>query len=134
VDPNTKEFVVDSVPLPRNMGLVPGGGDGRSGPDRRRPADDRGTGRLLRLAVRRPAELAAGGPDIYPGWFDADFNVAVPTFGTDEGSLSYYGYPEMHGPQRGDNMCPVLDFPYTSPDVAGSGRQYRRALLQGHLG
>ncbi|MHB9022634.1 MAG: hypothetical protein ACYC7E_00435 [Armatimonadota bacterium] len=58
-----------------------------------------------------------GGPNIYPGWLDSDTNIAVPVFGTDEGKPSYFGYPHMNGPLRGDNMCPMLDFPFTSQNV-----------------
>lgn len=69
-------------------------------------------------------------PNIYTGTDLAQFNLRVPAAGTLEGSSLF---PELHGPQRGDNMAALLDFPLASPaayvqDVALDQR-YPRALF-----
>ena len=116
--PGTTEFTVDSVPLPKRHWawylVVATDAKGRTVVS---PPVCSGLAGSFAWRCGDRQNWLQGGPDIYPGWLDSDFNVAVPTFGTDEGKPSYFGYPDMNGPQRGDNMCPVLDFPFTGPDV-----------------
>ncbi|HEY3397646.1 MAG TPA: hypothetical protein VGM19_08310, partial [Armatimonadota bacterium] len=116
--PNTNEFVVDSVPFPQKHWawylVVATDAKGRTVVSP--PVYSGAAGSFAWRCADRQNWLQ-GGPDIYTGWLDADFNVAVPAFGTEEGKPSYFGYPDISGPQRGDNMCPILDFPFTGPDV-----------------
>jgi hypothetical protein len=129
--PRTTEFTIDSVPLPKGHWawfiLVATDAKGRTV-----ASPPMCSGRAGSFAWRcgDRQNWLEGGPDIYPGWLDTDFNIAVPAFGTDEAAPSYFGYPDMNGPQRGDNMCPLLDFPFTGPmvqiqDVAIDERYYR---------
>ena len=53
-------------------------------------------------------------PNIYTGTDLCQFDLRVPTAGTPEGSSLF---PEIHGPQRGDNMVSLLDFPLAGPAV-----------------
>jgi hypothetical protein len=50
----------------------------------------------------------------YTGTRLADVDLAVPTFGTDEGSRLW---PNEGGPRRGANMAPLLEFPFAGPAV-----------------
>ncbi|HEY3378548.1 MAG TPA: hypothetical protein VGL77_13735, partial [Armatimonadota bacterium] len=53
-------------------------------------------------------------PNIYTGTLVEYFDIRIPTFGTDEG----HGiFPQFSGPQRGDDMAAILDFPFSSPSV-----------------
>jgi len=47
-------------------------------------------------------------------FFGRTIDVWLPTFGTDEGKGLW---PYWNGPRRGENMCPLLEFPYFSPAV-----------------
>ncbi len=51
-------------------------------------------------------------PNIYTGTDVSQFDIQVPTFDTIEGSGVY---PQVAGPQRGDNLAPLLDFSLASP-------------------
>jgi hypothetical protein len=56
-------------------------------------------------------------------------DISVPTFGTDEGKGLW---PHQMGPEHGENMCPLLEFPYRSPALtvtdAWVDQRYWRAL------
>jgi hypothetical protein len=56
-------------------------------------------------------------------------DIWLPTFGTDEGKGLW---PHTGGPQHGENMCPLLEFPYRSPVLtvtdAWIDQRYWRAL------
>lgn len=56
-------------------------------------------------------------------------DIWLPTFGTDEGKGLW---PRQLGPQRGENLCPLLEFPYRSPVLtvtdAWIDQRYWRAL------
>jgi len=56
------------------------------------------------VAVNYTGTILSDGVDIW-----------LPTFGTDEGKGLW---PHQRGPQRGENMCPLLRFPYYSPVVS----------------
>jgi len=65
----------------------------------------------------------------YTGTILPDLNFQVPAFGTVEGRGLW---PRMAGPTRGENLCPLLEFPYASPEVyitdAQLDQRYWRAL------
>lgn len=50
----------------------------------------------------------------YTGTYLPDIDIFVPTFGTDEGKSLW---PHRFGPRRGENLAPLLEFPYASPVV-----------------
>ena len=50
----------------------------------------------------------------YTGTRMPDVEFVVPAFGTEEGRGTW---PHGGGPQRGENLAPLLDFPYASPEV-----------------
>ncbi|HEY3396110.1 MAG TPA: hypothetical protein VGM19_00475 [Armatimonadota bacterium] len=128
--PNTPDFTVNNVKLPEghvNWALLtatdaqgrtviaPGVGFGRQIVHTWRCADRQNWWEF---------------PNIYTGTDLAQFDLRVPTADTLEGSGMF---PELHGPQRGDNMAALLDFPLASPaayvqDVALDQR-YPRALF-----
>ena len=60
-----------------------------------------------------------------------DVDLQVPAFGTDEGRGLW---PHGAGPRRGENMAPLLEFPYASPEVyvtdAYLDQRYWRALWE----
>ncbi len=56
-------------------------------------------------------------PNIYTGTTIAEFDIRVPVPGSAEGSGGTLGFPNYHGPQRGDNLAPLLDFVFASPAV-----------------
>ena len=53
-------------------------------------------------------------PNIYTGTDLSQIELRVPTYGTAEGSRLF---PDMHGPQRGDNLAARLDFNFAGPAV-----------------
>jgi hypothetical protein len=116
--PNTKTFTVDRVKLPEahvswsylvvtdakgRTAITPGIGSGKQ------------ILHTWRCADRQNWWVF---PNIYTGTVVSQFNLRVPTFGTDEGAGgNSLGYVDVKGPQRGDNLAPILDFPYASPAV-----------------
>jgi len=58
-------------------------------------------------------------------------NIAVPAFGTDEGRGLW---PHGGGPRRGENMAPLIEFPFNSPAVtitdATLDQRYWKALWE----
>lgn len=67
----------------------------------------------------------------YTGTELPDIGIFVPTFGTDEGKSLW---PHRFGPKRGENLAPLLEFPYASPVVhitdAFIDQRYWRALWE----
>ncbi|MFG0247611.1 MAG: hypothetical protein ACF8OB_01900, partial [Phycisphaeraceae bacterium JB051] len=54
-------------------------------------------------------------PNIYTGCNVDQIQIELPTYWTNEASGGYLGFPNVHGPMRGENMAPILDFSYASP-------------------
>lgn len=67
----------------------------------------------------------------YTGTYLPDVDIFVPMFGTDEGKSLW---PHRFGPRRGENLAPLLEFPYASPAVhitdAFIDQRYWRALWE----
>ena len=116
--PNSKTFTVDQVQLPRSevnwAYLV--------------ATDDKG-GKLISSGILAGRQIAHTWrcadrqnwwvfPNIYPGTTVNGFDLKVPVMGSDEGAGGgYLGFPQVKGPQRGDNLAPVLEFSFASPEV-----------------
>jgi hypothetical protein len=67
----------------------------------------------------------------YTGTTLFDIDIKIPVFGTDEGNGLW---PGRSGPKRGENLCPLLDFPFASNDVyitdANIENRYWKALWE----
>lgn len=64
-------------------------------------------------------------------WLSDGVDIHLPTFGTDEGKGLW---PHLFGPRRGENLAPLLEFPYQSPVLgvtdAYLDQRYWNALLE----
>ncbi|NQU39393.1 MAG: hypothetical protein HQ523_05525 [Lentisphaerae bacterium] len=56
-------------------------------------------------------------PNIYTGTDINGFDIRVPVPGSAEATGGSRGFPQNHGPQRGDNLAPLLDFVFAGPAV-----------------
>jgi hypothetical protein len=67
----------------------------------------------------------------YTGTELPDLDISLPAFGTDEGKSLW---PHRFGPRVGENLAPLLEFPYASPAVhitdAFIDQRYWRALWE----
>jgi len=68
---------------------------------------------------------------LYTGTEMSDIDIGLPVFGTDEGKAMW---PHRAGPQRGENLLPLFDYPFISPAVdvveAFVDQRYYRALWE----
>lgn len=117
--PNNKTFTVEKVQLPRSevnwAYLV--------------ATDDMG-GKLISSGILAGRQIAHTWrcadrqnwwvfPNIYTGTTVNGFDLKVPVMGSDEGTggSGGLGFPQVKGPQRGDNLAPILEFSFASPEV-----------------